>query len=199
MSATRENLFEIIGRYHADLAKLSDTDLPPEAVLDTMEAMQGDVEEKLRAVVAFARQLDADAEIRKSEAKRMADGAKALQNRADQLLTYAQIGLMNSGLKLPLRCPEFTLNLAKMPPACDIKNAEEIPGRFKRLELSAHLPQMPVGQDIAGDVAAYLRTLGFEVDSAEVLDKRSLLDALKAGEEVPGATLMPQAFRLSVR
>lgn len=52
-----ESLFQIVARYQGDLAKLQDLDLPPEVVSDTIEAMQGDVEEKVRAVVAFALQL----------------------------------------------------------------------------------------------------------------------------------------------
>lgn len=46
-------LYEIAADYRADLAALADLDLDPQTVADTLEGMQGDLQAKLRAVIAY--------------------------------------------------------------------------------------------------------------------------------------------------
>ena len=192
------NLFEIIDQYQQQLSALNDTDLPAEVVLDTVEALQGDVETKIRAVVAYALQIKADAATRKEHAKRMAESAKAMESRAESLMMYAQIGVMNSGLKLPLALPEFTLNLAKLPPSLhdDLDPAKVPPQFLKRtvtFELRDH--QRPE------DVLALLEDIGVKAEVDTTVDRRRLLDAVKADPEgcKPFARLNPPGFRLAIR
>lgn len=195
-------LFEIVREYHDQLAALNDADLPAEVVLDTIEAMQGDVEQKLRAVVAYALQIKADAATRKEHAKRMAESAKAMENRYDSLMMYAQVGLMNSGLRLPLNLPEFTLNLAKNPPSVEVvaANPATVPTPFLRRTIRLDVPANWTEEDVklVIDMAESKGAVGAcDLD----VDKRSLLDAVKANPEAHKAyaRLNPTSYRLTVR
>lgn len=195
------NLFEIIDQYQQQLSTLQDTDLPPEVVMDTIEAMQGDVETKLRAVVAYALQIKADAETRKAHAKRMADSAKVMEHRYDSLMMYAQVGLMNSGLKLPLALPEFTLNLAKNPPSCEVTpTITEVPAQFLRRTIRIEVPQHWTEDDVREFIQGAEAQGGAGCCDLDV-DKRAVLEAVKANPEACKnfAKLNPTSYRLTVR
>lgn len=205
MSNERPNLFEIISQYQADLGRLSDLDLPPEVVMDTMESMQGDVTDKIRAIVAFALQLESDAEAKQAHAKRMNEAADVLVRRAESLRMYAQIGLMNSGLALPLRAPEFNLNLAKMPPSVEVIDADALPtsllNKTAKLDLNDSGVDVVVTPHASGDRLDIAIT-GIPKEHAVfsmLPAKKPILDALKAGKPVPGAKLAPLGYRLTVR
>lgn len=190
-------LYEVVNTYHEQLAALQDADLPAEVVNDTLEAIQWPVEEKVRAVVAFALQLKADAEVRAEHAKRMADSAKAMKNRADALLAYVSAGLLNSGLRLPLRLPEFTVNVAKNPPSLEVVDESAIPAKFKRRSFQFLIPEDWTDEQVS-DLAAKMNV---PVQYEEAIDRRALLDAVKADPEATKdfARIAPTAYRLTVR
>jgi hypothetical protein len=191
-----EPLYQIVARYQDDLAKLQDLDLPPEVVLDTIESMQGEVEAKVRAVVAYALDLERAAEAREAEAKRMTEGARRLADRAESIKMYAQIALMNSGLKLPLMAPEFTLNLAKLPPSVEVLDPEALPDSMVKTTVSVSFSgRSEVFR--AAVAAAMPNGCEFNTDTKPV--KKTIGDALKTGAAVPGAKLAPVGYRLTVR
>lgn len=194
-------LFEVIDQYHADLAQLQELDLPNEVVLDTIESMQGPVEQKVRAVVAYALKIKADAATRKEHAKRMSEGAKAMENRYESLMMYAQIGLMNSGLKLPLTLPEFTLNIAKNPPSLmDEVDPMKVPDQYLRRTITVEVPVSWSEADVR-EVIEHADGKGAVSNCSVAVDRRGLLDAVKADPEgcKPFARLNPQSYRLSVK
>ena len=191
-----EPLYAIVQRFQSDLAALQDLDLPAEVVADTLEGMQGEVEDKVRAVVGYAIELQAYAEVRAAEAKRMAEGAKRMAERADALKLYAQIALMQSGIKLPLVAPEFTLSLAKNPRAVEVSSVDALPDSMVRTSISISFDgrhkewsdmvvgTMPAGADFSAEVKPAKKAIG---------------DALKAEMPVEGAQLAPVTYRLSVK
>lgn len=194
-------LYEVIREYHQQLSSLNDTDLPPEVVFDTIEAMQGDVEMKIRAVVAYALQIKADAETRKAHAKRMAESAKAMESRYDSLMMYAQIGVMNSGIKLPINLPEFTLNLAKNPPSVDVTASPvDVPAPFLRRTIRIEVPMEWAEADVRAVIANAESSGAIGCCDLDV-DKKALLDALKVDPEPHKAyaRLNPTSYRLTVR
>lgn len=200
-SVKKPTLFEIINEYQDQLAQLNDADLPNEVVLDTIEAMQGTVEDKLRAVIAYALQIKADAAARKEQAKRMAESAKAMENRYDSLMMYAQIGVMNSGLTLPLVLPEFTINLAKNPPSVDVlASPVDLPPQFLRRTIVIEVPDGWSEQDVS-DAVRQMEESGAVCNVSVEADKRRLMDALKANPEAHKgyARIAPTSYRLTVR
>lgn len=192
-----EPLHAIVSRYQQDLSKLNDLDLPNEVVMDTIEAMQGDIEAKVRAVVAYSLDLEGAANVRRAEAKRMADSAEALARRADSLKLYAQIALMNSGLKLPLIAPEFTLNLAKLPPSVEITNVDALPDEGVKTTVTVSISGR-LSDEARAAIAAALPA-GCELDAEVKPVKKAIGDSLKVGVVIPGARLAPVGYRLTVK
>lgn len=209
-------LYELVDSYRADIAKLQDLDMPPEAVLDTIDGMQGEVSEKIKAVLIVSMEMDAEAEIRKAHGQRMMDSAKSMAGRADGLLSYAQIAIQNCGLALPLKYPEFSVNLRKNPPSCEVTDAELLP---------THLVSREVTFQVSGDTRLLLDLVNDATRDnylspgyascptvAVKADKRAVLESLKAielvneakqeGQEkdrLPGAHMNPAGFRIVIK
>lgn len=195
-------LFEITKQYREDLEKLNDMDLPNEVVLDTVEAMQADLETKIRAVVAYARELEKIADLRRDEAKRMVDGAKAMENRAESLLSYVQAMVQASGIALPLRYPEFTVNLAKLPTSCEVTNAKMLPMHMVKSTVALTFQGYMTNEGLEQIVSYASNLMGATPNAINLdvsADKREVLSELKAGTALEGAKLTPVGYRLSVR
>ena len=163
------NLFSVAQEYRQQLAALADLDMPPEVVSDTVEGMAGEVEDKLRAVIAYSLELDVLAAGAKDAAARMADRAKSLQSRVDWLRGYALKAMQDTGIS-EVATDEFAAKVAKKPASVNVTDAALIP-------------------------PAYLRT---PEPPAPAPDKAAIAAALKTGATVPGCELV-QGWRLALR
>ena len=208
------NLYTLSELYRADVAKLQDLNLPPEAVLDTIDGMQGEISEKIKAVMVISIELEKLAAARKECAKQMADSAKSVEARADGLRSYAQIAIQNCGLSLPIKYPEFNINLQRNPSSCSIDDIEQLPTIYKTVE--AAVTVNCENSNITSDgIAKALADAGIRVHGVKIevkADKRAVLDALKSIEiennkkkegelqdRLPGAHLNPTNYRVTVK
>lgn len=128
-------LYEIERNYleALDLFTDPDTDIPPEVVADTLEAIEGEFEIKAVRVAAFARQMEAEANAIKAAEEGMGKRRKALESRAQWLKDYVKIGMETMGRK-KFSSPWFVLSVAKNPPSVEVFDETEIPSEFKREE-----------------------------------------------------------------
>lgn len=163
------NLYSITQEYRQQLSALADLDMPPEVVADTVEGMQGDVEHKLRAVIAYSLELDVLAAGAKDAAARMADRAKSLNGRVQYLRDYALKAMQDTGIG-EVSTDEFAAKVAKKPASVNVIDAALIP-------------------------AAYLRT---PEPPAPAPDKTAIAAAIKTGAVVPGCELV-QGYRLALK
>jgi Siphovirus Gp157 len=163
------SLYQIAAEYRQQLSALADLDMPPEVVADTVEGMAGDVEAKLRAVIAYSLELDILATGASDAAKRMQDRAKALQSRVEWLRTYALQAMQGCGIG-EVATEEFAAKLAKKPASVNVIDATLIPPAYMRT------PEPP----------------------PPAPDKKAIGDALKAGASVPGCELV-QGYRLAIK
>jgi hypothetical protein len=138
----------------------SSEDLPAELIRDTLEALQGDLQDKCINVAKFIGNLDLTAEGIEFAANRMKARAAVLRKRAESLHAYLQINMQACGIS-KVECPYFTLQLKKNPPTVIIDHEASIPEKFWRQ------PDTP----------------------PKVIDKKLIAAAIKAGEEVPGCHL----------
>lgn len=124
------NLFEIAAEYRADVAKLEDLELDEQTLLDTLEAIGGELETKAMNTAFVAKNLEATAAQIEVHAKAMTDRAKAMKNRAERLRNY-----LKDGLKLAkvdkIDTPYFRIKIALNPPSVKIEDESLIPDAFK--------------------------------------------------------------------
>jgi hypothetical protein len=161
-------LYKIADQYALAVEKLSDEDLPPEAIADTLEALQGDLQTKATNVAMYAQNLEALArQIREAE-QAMSHRRKVLENKAASIRQYLKENMERAGIA-KIECPYFKLSIKKNPPSVEIYDEASIPEVYKK-----QLPPPPA-----------------------VPDKKMIAEVIKGGGTVDGAR-MKHETRLSI-
>lgn len=149
-------LYELAANYE-ELLNMDDVDA--ETLKDTLDSINDSIEEKALSIAKMVKELDADATAVATEAKRLADKKKALENRAISLKNYLQSN-MEFLKRESIKTGIFTIKLQKNPPAVKINDENAIPDDYFNV-----------------------------IPASKVLDKKTITEALKNDIEVPGAEL----------
>ena len=165
----KTTLYEIAAIYRAQLEQLSELELDPQTVADTLESIQGDMQDKLRAVIAYSLELDILAAGAADAAKRMAARAKTLESRVEAMRAYALTHMQGTGIA-EVSTDEWAAKVAKKPASVNVLDAAAIPPAYMRQ------PEAP----------------------PPAPDKAALGAALKSGARVPGCELV-QGYRLALK
>jgi hypothetical protein len=169
---TSLTLFQIAHEYRQITDVLTDAGCDEQTLTDTLEGEAWPLELKAQNYGFVIRNLQATAASIKDAEKLMADRRKSIERRADALLERLKTGLEIAGV-IKLDCPHFALTIKKNPPSVNIWDEKQIPARFMRIP-----PPPP--------------------PPAPAPDKAAIKDAIKAGEDVPGA-IMAQGTRLEIK
>jgi hypothetical protein len=153
-------LYEIAAEYRDAATKLAELDLDAQTIADTLEGLSGDLETKAQNVAFFVRNLEATAAAIKQAEADMAARRKAMENRADGLKRYIFESMTVAGIE-KIECPHFRLAIKNNPAAVDVFEPGLVPASFMRT------PEPP----------------------PPAPDKTAIKEALKAGQDVPGARL----------
>ncbi|CAK0776805.1 Virus Gp157 [Gammaproteobacteria bacterium] len=124
-------LYEIAAAYQQALDFLTnpEVDIPPEAVNDTIEALEGDFDQKAVNIAAFARQMEIEAEAIKAAEDAMDKRRRALENRAKWLREYVKYGMESIGRK-KVTSAWFVLSIQKNPASLDVFDGDMIPAEY---------------------------------------------------------------------
>lgn len=129
------------------------------ALADTLDSQSSELEDKIEATIIVAKQLDADAEACKAEAKRLADRAKTFERNA-QACRDRVLWAMEATGRDKIKRQLLTITRTKPRDLCAIEDADKVPEQYTKLIPESRQPV-----------------------------KADILKALKAGEEVPGCKL----------
>lgn len=163
------NLYELAHAYRDDAAKLADLDLDDQTLTDTMEGMAGELEVKATNTAFVIRNIEASAAAIKDAEAQMAARRKALENRAARIKDYLLSNMIVAGIQ-KIECPYFKLSVRENPPAVEVYEPGLIPAEFMRQ------PEPPPPS----------------------IDKTAIKEAIKAGQDVPGAKLT-RGVRLEIK
>ena len=163
------SLYHMAENYRAALVELSDPELPEEVVADTLEALEGELMQKGQAVAAFALNLAAEVEAVKAVEKRISDRRKALEKREQKLRDYLRENMEKAGItEIKAIDGSFTAKLAKGRPSVVIDDESLIPDDSEFVKWKREV------------------------------SKTAIAEAIKAGQEVPGAHIeVRPSLRLS--
>lgn len=150
-------LYVLAQEYRAAAQKLSDLDMPPEVVSDTLESLSGELELKAQNVALMVRAFEADAAAITQWAKDAQARAKAIISRADHLRSYLATNMDAAGIE-KIEGPGVRISFRKSS-AVVIDEEGLIPSELMRQ------PEPP----------------------PPAPDKKAIGDAIKAGQAVPGA------------
>ena len=148
--------------------KLDELDLDQEIIQDTLESLQMPIEEKAENIIKFTRNLEAMAEARKAEAKRLTEQAAKDLKKAESLLNGLDNALKMLG-KTKLTAGVFEVNYKKGSEVVEI-NEDLLPADCWVIQ-SVKKP----------------------------LDKPTLKKWVKAGQEIPGVSIVRNPDKLVVK
>ena len=128
-------LYEVVQEYRAQLDALAELDLDAQTYADTLESMDGDLQDKLRAVIAYSLDLEIEATGAAAASKRMKERAESLDNRVRWLREYALRAMEATGLP-EISTDEWAAKVAKKPPAVVIADGVELPAEYIRTKVT---------------------------------------------------------------
>jgi Siphovirus Gp157 len=180
------SLFTIAEQFRA-LEKLTDDDVPPEVIADTLAGLEGDLEQKAVNIVKFAMNLESDAAAVTELSKQWKARAEKIQRKADHLRDYLKVS-MEVVKRLKIEVPEFTISVRSNPPSVVIDDATKVPDTFKVTPEPAPPPvATPDKKLIADALKAHAK----------------LVDALPEGAAIPASPVpgahLEVATRLQVK
>lgn len=79
------NLYQLTNNYETVLNMLYDEDADEQMILDTLEAIEGEIEDKANNYAKIIKELEAKQNARKEEAQRLTESAKVFENRIKAL------------------------------------------------------------------------------------------------------------------
>ena len=124
-------LYEIVAEYRAQLDALAELDLDAQTYADTLESMDGELKDKLRAVIAYSLDLEIEATGAAAAAKRMKERADSLDTRVKWLRDYALRSMEATNLS-EVSTDEWAAKVAKKPASVVIADGVELPAEYIR-------------------------------------------------------------------
>ena len=156
-------IYELTQEYLQLLALAEDELTDPQTLDDTMEAIQGEIEDKADGYAKIMLQLYAQSDGLAKEINRLTEKKRAIDNNAKQLKNRLQQAMEATG-KTKFKTDLFSFGIQKNPVALVIDDAEKIPEEF----LIAQAPKV----DNAGIKAAL--KAGQEFDWCHLTQTESL-------------------------
>ena len=165
-------LYELTGQYAELLSAIESDEVPEEAISDTLEALGGELDEKIDSVACIIKQLDSEAIAIKAEKAKLADRQSVKEHQRDRLKDYIRQAMQLAGKKKVETSRNF-VSVGKAQPKAVITNLDALKSR---------------------------NDIWKPYDYRETnVDKTSLKTLLQAGEQIPGASLQDGAPRLTIK
>ena len=107
-----KTLYELTIDYEGLLNMLYDEELDEDLILDTLESIEGEIEDKADGYAKIIKELEIRRDARKEEAKRLTESAKVFDNRINTLKQNLFNSMKQTG-KTKFATDLFSFNIAK--------------------------------------------------------------------------------------
>lgn len=122
-------LYQLTEAYQELLSMALDPEIDPEALADTMEAIEGEFEDKADGYAKVMKALDADAKAIREEEKRLASRRQGIERNIDRMKTALESSMRATG-KTKFKTALFSFGIQKNSPALKIDRPEDVPAEF---------------------------------------------------------------------
>jgi hypothetical protein len=156
-------LYELTSSYLQALDFLTDpeNEVDQQTAIDTMENLEGDLDDKLLNVGRFIASIEAQANAIEEVERRQKARRIILENKAAWLRDYLQANMSTSG-RDKITAPDIALKLAKLPVSVQIDDETKIPTEFWKEKVFTTIDK--VGIKAAGGCAGVrIESAGFRV------------------------------------
>jgi hypothetical protein len=121
-------LYELVGQYRA---LLDMEDVPPEQLVDTLNMLKGDIEEKATNIGFVVRNLEETSEAIRRAATQAIGRACAIENRAESLKAYALTQLKAAGIS-KVEHPLLRMSIKRNPAKVVVDFEDSIPAEYMK-------------------------------------------------------------------
>ena len=116
-----------ITEQHKELLKLADeSEDMAQAVADTMEAIDGEFNDKAISLIHVVNNMGADVTTLDDEIKRLTARKKTIVNKQESMKEYLRINMTETGIN-KISCPLFTITLAAGRDIVQVDDEDKIP------------------------------------------------------------------------
>lgn len=158
-------LRDMTGQYTELLAIASDPELPPEALADTLEGLEGEIKIKAENIVHVLLNSDTDVVALDAEIKRLQTRKKSIENGKERLKDYLRFNMEATGIT-KIECPLFSVSLGKGRDIVSIDDEEALPDIYLITKTSTS----PAKRVILADLQ-----LGISINGASLTKSQSSL------------------------
>lgn len=135
------NLYELSNQYLYLNTLLENEEIDPEAIQDTLEAIEDEIEVKIENIVKLMKNIEGDIDAFKTEEKRLADRRKALENKYNYFKQYIQDSMIKLNKK-NIKTGLFTISFQKSPPSVEIVDEKSIPHEYIAFQIQINKKQL---------------------------------------------------------
>ena len=122
-------LYQLSEEYQELLSMALDPDIDEEALADTLEGIEGEIEDKAEGYAKVMRNLEADASAIKAEIARLTERKKHIEANVDRMKRSLEAAMRLTG-KTKFKTSLFSFNIAKNPASLKIDMPDRVPDEF---------------------------------------------------------------------
>lgn len=167
-------LYEISADYQRFQEQVESGEIPEEAIADTLEAIEGEFDDKVDNIACMIKSLRAEVEGIKAERKELEKRIKQKENKADRLTQYLKDQMFFSG-RTKVETPRNVVRICNNPASVEFDDEETFISFARANELD--------------NLLSY---------SQPKPNKTAIKDVLKDGVELPGVRLV-KGKRLDIK
>lgn len=123
-------LYELTSDYLRLWNMVEDEEIDLQMLEDTLQSVEGDIQEKAEGMVRILKSIDANSKALKEEEDRLNKKRKSLENKYGSLKSYLESHLMLMGIN-KLQTSIATVSIANNPPSVNILDENLIPEAYK--------------------------------------------------------------------
>lgn len=122
-------IYEITGRLLQIIEMMEDPDMDPEVLKDTLESIEGELEDKIDGYGKVILQLESEIEAIQKEKKRLDAREKTLRSNIDRMKEIVKMSMIATGKK-KIKSLLFSFSVAKNPVKMVIDDQTKIPALY---------------------------------------------------------------------
>jgi len=122
-------LYEMAGRFLTVAELADDPNMPEDALTDTLEGIEGEIQDKAQALLQVCANMDGDIGAIDHEIKRLNERKTIISNRKQRLRDYLFDNMTATGID-KISCPLFNITLSKARPMVIVNHESLIPAKY---------------------------------------------------------------------
>lgn len=122
-------LYELADEYNQILELMEDDTIDEQTIQDTLEGIEGELEDKADSIAKLIKQAKADAKMIDDEVKRLQSRKKTILSNAERLKNYLESAMVSTGKK-KFKTALFGFTVGKNAPSVVIDDVMAVPEVF---------------------------------------------------------------------